>query len=1567
MANPGDSCSNAIVLTPSPSIAPTDYLFSSTETARWFSFVATDSLMDIRITVPVIPSDTPETPVDSLFLYTGSCTGLTLIRYNGLSNGRDSLPVIQILNLTIGQTYFIKVLNTRVPGYFGLTSTNIPAPISSPGCLAACGPNLLCNGDFEIQAPAGWPTSVPGSYYQDNSPLYNATPPAAYSAGYCINSPNTRFDNGTFGIVTDFTDIYKIGTYMAFNFANNTAQNGSFFMGVDCASPSCIPCSLTNPLATLYTPLYTSIPWDQTVTGLIPNATYTFSCWLEDLDGAGDASGAIVSINMDGASYFLNTISGFSGWSPWKNVCFSWTAPNIINPSVDIQITGQSWWSNVGADFGIDNVSFALAAIPPITVTPSTQICKGSCVPLAASGASSYTWSPATGLSCTNCPNPTACPTVTTTYTVTGSVDGCTATASVTITVDAPAVTIIGPVGCLSNPTLISASAFNGTGPYSYLWSTGATTTSITIPAPASITIYTVTITDADGCTATASYFAEGPPSVSISPNPLNFCNGSGVANLSIATNAPGGNYSWSPAIGVSPASNPLPSPASYLFPTTFTATGTYTVTVNDGIGCSATASITVNDGDPVPPILGNQTICYGSTVSVGYPPSCHLCPPYPYTIVWSSSPAGTFSCNTCLNPTFTPASGPGIYTLTAIVTNTFSGCTTTYTITITVNSTPVISITGPDLACDAGPFYYCPTVTLGTGTPPYTYSWNVTGAVGTTTAGGPCTPNGIRVAWGATLPINGGDVILTVTDANGCSATDTLVVRGCCPPTNSGELNDATLSALNPALLPTGMTYDPSSHTYTIDCSAVHIPYFALNGILAVDMPLVIKHADIHMGTNAKIVIVPGSPYQGSLLIDCSQLHACDQMWDGIYLNNPQVNPTLTVTNSVIEDAENAIVANTTSSYYNITSSLLNNNWKGIIIDYWTTNFSGTMTGSEISSDNINLAIEPGVPTSTPPFTCNVTFPPAYPTVAYSAITTPAVLIAPHAGHRSLMGIEVAYNSNLAANVPIGNATFNTYQDMDYGIYARQTNLSVDYDKFYSMNNSAIQNSTTPTCIYANGDNRGRYNMNVGLNSACTFTDFYTGIWVRDSMSADIKNNTLTSIPGANDPIGINLWDNLKTLHPITASYNHINTTYIGINCFDNLNSSVTMDHNNITGDPFWHTSYGIDINESTPPISATHYDIENNAINTVSSGIYALNLSGDRIDFNTINLTGQGLSGRNEGIYLGNSNNSKVINNTITIKGAPFIVAPDGIRLEHPGYLGGGSNTVACNNITALTANKLYDITFTGPQTPNTIVDLNTMKINNAGNIGIYLYTAGKIGNQGANAPGKSTANLWIPENVQRTTDAEGGLGCGGDRFFIQPVANGNPTVNFATGPALPEVFTSTGNGDANAPCPWLRVGGGHKVLDSATAMSIINDSASFSEFPQTSQWFDKLTAYTYLTETDSSLISIPAIRNFRDSARLSNMGKLIRINRLLADSNGVSYMDLVRAKHLNTSLLSPDTAERIYQRVYKVLIDMDYDSTNFPDSAQQVELKYIAPLCPSEFGGGVYIARAMLSQGG
>ena len=158
---------------------------------------------------------------------------------------------------------------------------------------------------------------------------------------------------------------------------------------------------------------------------------------------------------------------------------------------------------------GCDSVvttNLVIDSLPIVAALSSDSICVGQEVILNATGAENYFWSPATGLSCTNCPSPTASPIVTTIYFVTGiDSNGCSDYDSLTIIVG----TAVVDAG---NDTLIVAGqcvVLNGSGAQTYVWfpSTYLSDSSIANPTACpdqDITYYLTGIT-AEGCIATDS------------------------------------------------------------------------------------------------------------------------------------------------------------------------------------------------------------------------------------------------------------------------------------------------------------------------------------------------------------------------------------------------------------------------------------------------------------------------------------------------------------------------------------------------------------------------------------------------------------------------------------------------------------------------------------------------------------------------------------------------------------------------------------------------------------------------------------------------------------------------------------------------------------------------------------------------------------------------------------------------------------------------------------------------------------------------------------------------------
>jgi hypothetical protein len=160
--------------------------------------------------------------------------------------------------------------------------------------------------------------------------------------------------------------------------------------------------------------------------------------------------------------------------------------------------------------------------------------------------------------------------------------NNCSAVTAITITepatVNASAV-LNNSVGCFgAADATATASGTGGTGSFSYLWSNGqgsATSTGL------SAQVYAVSVTDQNGCLDQAGLTITEPSAINVSA----VDNGDGTATVSSLGGTGTYTYLWDVAASSQ---------------TTATATGlvhnnTYTVTVSDQNGCTATASVTVN------------------------------------------------------------------------------------------------------------------------------------------------------------------------------------------------------------------------------------------------------------------------------------------------------------------------------------------------------------------------------------------------------------------------------------------------------------------------------------------------------------------------------------------------------------------------------------------------------------------------------------------------------------------------------------------------------------------------------------------------------------------------------------------------------------------------------------------------------------------------------------------------------------------------------------------------------------------------------------------------------------
>ena len=222
---------------------------------------------------------------------------------------------------------------------------------------------------------------------------------------------------------------------------------------------------------------------------------------------------------------------------------------------------------------------------------PGKTICAGSSVDLIASGGGTYRWSTNETSSSISVKPPSS-----QTYRVTVTNNGCSAEASVAVTVLSAPIASINPVQpiCEGQSVLLTA---NGVG--TYRWSGNNATSAQIRVAPPTNTIYEVSVTQG-GCTSTATVLVRvnSKPTASAGPDKT-ICAGS-----SLDLNATGGGtYRWS--------TNEITS--SIRVKPTFSQT--YQVTVSNN-GCSAEASVAVTVlPPPAASINPVQPICEGQSV----------------------------------------------------------------------------------------------------------------------------------------------------------------------------------------------------------------------------------------------------------------------------------------------------------------------------------------------------------------------------------------------------------------------------------------------------------------------------------------------------------------------------------------------------------------------------------------------------------------------------------------------------------------------------------------------------------------------------------------------------------------------------------------------------------------------------------------------------------------------------------------------------------------------------------------------------------------------------------------
>ncbi len=762
----------------SKTVAPTSTTTYSVTGTNQYGCTGTAT---VSVTVNPLPSVTASASPAAI------CNGATSVltasganTYNwsgGLGSGASK-------TVTPSATTTYTVTGTSPAGCTGTATVSVTVnPL--PSVSASASPAAICNGATSVLTAS---SNITGTTYSWNSPLgegSSKTVTPTSTSSYTVTGMTTAgctgtatvsvtvnplptvtataspaaICNGATSVLTASSDI--TGTTYSWNTEGNTASitvtpsatttyTVTGTTGAGCSGTATVSVTV-NPLPSVTATASsteiclngssiltassditgTTYSWNTggntaTIT-VTPSSTTTYSVTGTSTEGCTGTATVSVTVNplptvsatASSTEICLNGSSILTASSDITGTTYSWNSPLGAGSSKTVTPTSTSSYTVTAASpagcTGTATVSVTVNPLPLVSATASpSEICNGATSVLTASSditGTTYSWNSPLGAGSTK----TVTPTSTSSYTVTGmTTEGCTGTATVSVTVNPlPTVTASASPAAICNG---ATSVLTASGANTYNWSHSLGSGSSKTVSPTGTTTYTVTGITSEGCSGTAavSVTVNPLPTVTASASPAAICNGA----TSVLTASGANTYNWSHSLGSGSSKTVSP-----------TGTTTYTVTGITSEGCSGTAtvSVTVN---PLPTVtataspnsvcLGNSSILTANSNITGT------------TFEWSGT-LGTGSTKT-----ITPIST----TTYSVTGTTLFGCSSSTSITITVNALPSTSITtSNETICNgessilmaSGADFYSWSHNLGTGlsqmvSPTSTTTYTVTG-----------------------------------------------------------------------------------------------------------------------------------------------------------------------------------------------------------------------------------------------------------------------------------------------------------------------------------------------------------------------------------------------------------------------------------------------------------------------------------------------------------------------------------------------------------------------------------------------------------------------------------------------------------------------------------------------------------------------------------------------------------------------------------------------------------------------------------------------------------------------
>ncbi|MFN3908966.1 MAG: Ig-like domain-containing protein, partial [Flavobacterium sp.] len=684
--------------------------------------------------------------------------------------------------------------------------------------------------------------------YSISSPVLNAFVSQSNILCFGNNSGSITVSNPTGGTnmqtSIDGSNWFNVGTSTPYTFQNLTANNYNVLVRLN--SGNCVTnvatISITQPASLSLNPVIQNVSCFDSgsivlnVTGGV--APYTFD-WL-DVSGTSNAAnrlglnaGSYNVVVKDANNCSVNQVFEITSSGPCNDltVCnsennktyfvdedvditnYQWTITRIAGtPSVNepFIISGQGT-SSIQINWNNTNPgTFTLCTLASNTCGTAEELCRtiqvrrltaevsanslceGENLELFVSGGVSYLWSGPNNFVSTSAnpiiPNASSLNAGLYTVQVTG-ISGCTQTLTINVPLKLKPIIngILNNAICENANGSITINISGGSGNFSYLWSTGATTKDlVNIPAGN----YTLTVIDNEGCSVVSTYSLNNISSVPLTINKNDVtcfqgANGSVTATIDDNITTPPYTFTWSNGT-VIVSNNPS-------FTLNNLSAGTYSVTVTDQTGCISAGNINVTQPSPLQVNVFSQEVsCFNGTDGSITINAFGGTPPYNY--LWNG-PIVIGNTNQADNLI------AGIYTLTIQDSN---GCLVIENIIVNQpNTTLDLSTSVVDVTC-FGANNGRIVLNVEGGTAPFTYQWNG--------------PNGFQANTKDVNNLIPGSYDVYVSDSKGCNGTLTGIVIS--EPTNpislTSSIQQITCNLANNGAITINVTGGTLPYTYS-------------------------------------------------------------------------------------------------------------------------------------------------------------------------------------------------------------------------------------------------------------------------------------------------------------------------------------------------------------------------------------------------------------------------------------------------------------------------------------------------------------------------------------------------------------------------------------------------------------------------------------------------------------------------------------------------------------------------------------------------------------------------------